>query len=119
MPRAYYQNQLTRQEVIELFNAGKYRIVDNQICGRKGKPLYVYTNKKSEHTWVRLFAPGKSRVVPTAHAVWMITTQCVIPDGWEIHHKNTDPTDNSFENLICCHPMDHRKLHAELTEAPF
>lgn len=63
----------------------------------------------------------KKLSINVSHLVWMFYTNCVIPEGWEIHHRNEDPTDNSFNNLICVHPIDHRKLHAvkDEEEVPF
>lgn len=39
-----------------------------------------------------------------------------IPKGYEVHHRNEDPLDNSFDNLICLHPLDHSKLHHQTTD---
>ena len=34
-----------------------------------------------------------------------------IPEGWHIHHKNRDYTDNKIENLECITASEHAKLH--------
>jgi len=35
----------------------------------------------------------------------------LIPQGFEIHHRDENPENNDFENLICVHQIDHNKLH--------
>jgi len=34
-----------------------------------------------------------------------------IPDGFQIHHKNHDRTDNRLKNLECVDPQTHKRLH--------
>lgn len=35
----------------------------------------------------------------------------LIPEGYEIHHRDTDKTNNSPENLLCLTPSEHAQLH--------
>lgn len=35
-----------------------------------------------------------------------------IPDGWDVHHKDRDRTNNDISNLACMSKSDHTKLHA-------
>lgn len=35
-----------------------------------------------------------------------------IPEGWDIHHKDHDKTNNHIENLHCLSKSDHARLHA-------
>jgi hypothetical protein len=35
-----------------------------------------------------------------------------IPDGFQIHHRNHDRTDNRLENLECVDTVTHKRLHA-------
>ena len=37
-----------------------------------------------------------------------------IPDGFEIHHIDLDPKNNSIDNLVVLTPLAHRRLHAAL-----
>jgi len=45
-------------------------------------------------------------------AVW-IDAHGEIPDGYHIHHKNHDKSDNRPANLQCMSASDHSMLHAE------
>jgi len=43
----------------------------------------------------------------------MAGADCTIPEGWEVHHEDEDKTNNSFVNLFCLHPEDHKKVHGK------
>lgn len=34
-----------------------------------------------------------------------------IPKGWCVHHVNSNPVDNRFENLVLCTMGDHMRIH--------
>lgn len=34
-----------------------------------------------------------------------------IPDGWHVHHRDGDPSNNAVENLECVSPKDHASRH--------
>jgi len=34
-----------------------------------------------------------------------------IPDGWEVHHRDRDPSNNDLANLECLPPAEHHALH--------
>ena len=53
----------------------------------------------------------KKASVYVSHLMWMTHTNQLIPQGWEVHHINEDPTDDRWENLLLVHPLDHLKLH--------
>jgi len=38
-------------------------------------------------------------------------TESKIPDGFEIHHKDENPSNNSFDNLELLEKINHRKIH--------
>lgn len=120
LARKGYTDKLSRQEVIDLFNSGKYQVCTQTgvVSGARGRPLYTFTAKDSEHLWVRLFHKHKHITIGVSHIVWMVATGCVLPPEWEVHHRDLDPSNNSFDNLMALHPKDHRKLH-NLEEAPF
>lgn len=35
-----------------------------------------------------------------------------VPDDFEIHHIDEDRYNDSFDNLVALHKMDHEKIHA-------
>lgn len=47
------------------------------------------------------------------HAVWK-NAYGPIPDGYDIHHRNHNKTDNSIDNLECLSPNEHAKRHNPL-----
>lgn len=51
------------------------------------------------------------RSINVSHLVWMSVTGRAIPKGWEIHHIDDDPLNNTWENLVCLFPDDHLKFH--------
>jgi hypothetical protein len=140
MPKKGYNGKLTHEEIIALFNASVYRVDPNRgiVMDRRGKRLYTFPGGQSrsrqstkqsarqrsltekpdtetftEALWVRLYSRRKMRSLPVAHCVWLYVAQRPIPDGFEIHHRNTLKTDNRWRNLYCLFDLDHRKLHAD------
>lgn len=61
----------------------------DEYPGKKYRGLYVY-----EH-----------------QLVWWKNTNISVPDGYHIHHKNGDKTDNRFDNLEIIFKSTHAKLH--------
>ena len=62
---------------------------------------------------------NKRRSVNVSHLVWMDNTHKVIPQDFEIHHRDEDSSNNSWNNLLCVHSLDHQKLHnSESIDAP-
>jgi hypothetical protein len=51
------------------------------------------------------------RHLPISCAVWLAGARRPIPKGFEIHHRNTDTSDNRWLNLFCLFGKDHSKLH--------
>lgn len=41
--------------------------------------------------------------------------KCPIPDGWEVHHKNLDYTDNGIGNLALLPKKEHARLHYKIS----
>lgn len=59
--------------------------------------------------------PGKryrDRYCYEHHYIWWKHKGQLVPDGYNIHHKNEIKTDNRIENLELLHGNDHRKEHA-------
>lgn len=66
--------------------------------------------------YIRIWCPGH----PAAHADGyalehrkvVIDAGIEIPDGWHVHHRNHDKTDNRLENLEVLSPAEHQSEHA-------
>jgi hypothetical protein len=114
--------KVTKHEVLEWLKDGIFSIVDGQVYSSSGRQLVQRINKRRgcQHgdPRVDLKYDGKRRSIHVSHLVWMWGTKSVIPDKFEIHHWDEDPTNNDFSNLIAVHPIDHVKLHA-CEEVPF
>ena len=115
---------VTKQDILDWLRARVFIIVDGEIYSRKGRRLVQRINKRKrcEHGDPRVdLVYGGHRVsVHVSHLIWMWHTNCVLPDGFEIHHRDEDPMNNNWSNLIAVHPDDHTKLHANAqVEVPF
>jgi len=62
---------------------------------------------------VDLWHESKRRSCHVSHIVWQVHAERKLPSGFEIHHRNGNPLDNRFDNLLCVHPRDHIKLHGQ------
>ena len=79
-----------------------------------------YIGNEQGHRYLRVYGSRKYKAIAEHRAVWMMTTNSVIPYGWEIHHIDGDVTNNLFDNLMCLHHLDHDKFHKAYTrEVPF
>ncbi len=107
---------VTKQEILDWLQKGVFTIADGEVYSLSGRKLVQRINKRKrcEHgdPRVDLVYGGKRTSAHVSHLIWMWHTNTVLPDGFEIHHRDEDPTNNNFSNLIAVHPMDHVKLHA-------
>lgn len=58
--------------------------------------------------------PGKKyrdKYVYEHHLVWWLNTNIIFPEGYIIHHKNENTTDNRFENLELISKKTHSHIH--------
>ena len=124
MPRKEYNKRLTNLDILELFENGSYWVDLNEgvvYSDQKKAPVYTYEGNAEGHLFTRLYSQPKHRSLPVTHVVWMFGTREALPAKWEIHHRDLDVQNNSFNNLVAVHPIDHRKLHADtpVDEVPF
>lgn len=114
---------VTKQEVLGWLQDGTFTIEDGEVYSRTGRKLTQRINKRKrcEHGDPRVDLVFSKRIsLHVSHLIWMWNTNSVFPDGFEIHHRDEDPTNNNFDNLIAVHPLDHGKLHAGVVEeVPF
>lgn len=96
-----------------------------QRPGRKPRKLTVRRMTEGRRRQSRLFVD--LRISPTEKVkilynrlIWILATRHVIPEGWEIHHRDEDwESSNAFKNLLCLHPDDHKKFHTSNDPIPF
>ena len=60
----------------------------------------------------------KRRRVCRNKLVWMAGAKKVLPEGFEIHHVDEDPTNDCWSNLVAVFAFDHSKFHIN-EEPPF
>jgi len=116
-------------EILELLLSKKYYTCPllGVVFNKHAHQLKPFSslNKYANHKFVALFGTfnGKKcrRGIALHRLIWMDKLKIVIPRNWHIHHLDNDPTNNSFKNLVCLHPEDHKKFHYDQTteEIPF
>ena len=118
MTKKRYSSFLCQKEIIALLQRKVYRVAPNigVVYGPKGVVLPFFTEGRA---YVRLYWNQKKKVIGVARLVWMSVTLTVIPRRYEVHHRDEDKSNNAWENLLCLHKLDHRKLHEEQEEIPF
>lgn len=85
--------------------------VDNTgvVYGVYGKPLTQYDN--NGYKYVRLSG--------STHTVHSLVAKAFLgerPDGYHIHHKDGDPSNNRLDNLEYLTPKEHAERHMALRE---
>ena len=116
----HYRRILTDLELVGLCQSGQLVVCDRNNEVRRLTPtglrsIKVEARQNTSHSRpslrVRIYYGGARRYLEFQRLVWLARAGQPIPDGWEIHHRNADQTDNRWENLFCLHPADHKKLH--------
>lgn len=123
MPRNKY-TKMHKRTVLKLLKDGVYSVnIDTgQVFNRHGKELKQRKNTHPSngnavgHLQVYLYYESECACIYVHQLVWMAATMRVPPKGWEIHHLDEDINNNAFINLICVHPLDHRKFHYTPTD---
>lgn len=113
MPDRCYK-LMTKRDLLALVKKGPYHIDTESglVFNAKGHQLATYPNDDG-HLFVRVYWNGKRKAIAVHRLVWMAATGCTIPEKFEVHHRDADPENNAFYNLMCVHEMDHRKFHEE------
>lgn len=115
--------ELTIPEVLECLRRNLYSVDLERgiIYRRNGKPLHTEPDKNRGALHVRIWFGGRRRMCPVAALVWMVGANDVVPPNYEVHHRDENILNNSWENLVCLHKSDHHKIHELIssTETPF
>lgn len=112
---------MNQKDILQTIRKGIYavNITTGTVNNVSGKELSFY-QAEDGHLFVRLYHNGKRKAIAVHRLVWMCATKSTIPKDYEVHHIDGDPTNNTFENLMCVHKLDHRKFHrALLNDVPF
>lgn len=125
-----YIGKLTQQDILWLLNEKLY-VVDRdtgEVTGPRGKVVtHIYGGRQPRgaegnlgRKFVRLYHHNKRVVISVPKLVWMSVTGQVVPPNFEIDHDDGDRRNDSWENLVCLHKLDHRKKHRQVeVEIPF
>lgn len=110
-----YPAMLTNRDIIKLLRHKVYAIDPDTGTVSQGwgdfKTLRPYVGNKEGHLFIRLYFGGKRKTIAVSRLVWMAVTLCPIPPEFEIHHRDEQPDNNNWRNLLCYHKLDHRKIH--------
>jgi hypothetical protein len=97
----------TRQSVYGLF---KY---NNKPMRGKPKPLPVVEFNGNKYTMRNTGYYGRTNAERSLlHRDMWEFHNGPIPDGWDIHHVNEDPTDNRIENFECLPKAEHTRKYS-------
>jgi hypothetical protein len=74
--------------------------------------------RKSDGRWYRKWRePGSRRIYQQLEHRWVWEqANGPIPDGYEVHHRNHDATDNRLDNLQLLSIAEHDEYHQRLRE---
>lgn len=117
-----YPGLLSQEEILDLLQSGVYSACPETgtVRNRRGRVITPFTDDYGRR-FVRLYYRRKRKAIVVSRLVWMSVAGCVIPDGFEVHHRDHEVTNDVWRNLILLHRLDHRKLHEddEDDEIPF
>lgn len=116
MPKTCYTRLLTNREVLALFKSGARYSVDlvNGIVSNGRGPLHITLGgEPKRYRFVRVYEGDGHRLIGVAAIVWMVGNNRPLPKGFEVHHRDRDPTNNAFGNLFALSKLDHDKLHRD------
>ena len=64
--------------------------------------------KKTNKGYIRIRRNGKTKML---HVLVWEENFGEIPDGYQVHHKNGNKTDNQISNLMLVDALTHKRLH--------
>lgn len=66
---------------------------------------------KDGHLCIDIGYKGKKITVKLHRAIYETYKQCTIPNGYDVHHIDFNPFNNSIDNLVLLTHSKHRTLH--------
>lgn len=114
MSRVRYVGGMTDKDVLRLLREGEYRVDPSTgtLYGPRGFAIAPWSDpNEGGRMLVRVYYQGRRRGISLAKLVWMSVAKRVVPNGFEIHHRDEDLSNNTWDNLYCLFTKDHKKLH--------
>lgn len=72
-------------------------------------------NKPTEKGYIRISKNGQRKYL---HTIIWEQHNGHLPKGYQLHHIDHNPTNNSLDNLLPVTPLQHRRLHAGFSLDP-
>lgn len=112
----------SNSDVCRWLKEGVFEVVEGRVY-KNGREIPQRLNKRKGSNngdpRVDLYHEAKRKSCHVSQLVWMQSSGVPIPQGFEIHHRDENPLNNQWDNLICVHSLDHIKLHIPTEEIPF
>lgn len=100
------QMKCTRQSVYKAFRLRGY-----PLRGPNFQPVIIYDGQKFTLRPSGYYALSTNERKLMHRYVWE-KERGKIPAGWDIHHKDSDKTNNMIENLECLSKSEHTRLYS-------
>ncbi len=88
-----------------------FNLKEGTIFSLKTNKYLGSINKKNNHIFVGTNGGYKQSAL--YQYIWMVANGCDIPEGYDIHHKDNNPLNNSIDNLELVNHSEHRSKHME------
>lgn len=95
---------MAKKKLYEILSSNKEFAID----------MFLKGTRSFTETGYVLITYGKYRYLE--HRLVFYAKGITIPEGMEIHHIDSDKTNNRFDNLLILSSSEHLKLHQELVD---
>jgi hypothetical protein len=111
MPRKY--KSLTYARVLQAIRAGRITVDLKKLeIFKDGRLMIQRPDSTDRYLFVRIYLDGARRAVAVHRIVWMSVRRKLVPDGYDIHHRDGDRRNNRYKNLRAMTAAKHRALTA-------
>lgn len=121
---------MTDSDVLHRLCSGNLRIdpvtavVESNLSGSWRTLTQYIDTRGSGYRFVKVCWKGKQKKVAVHRLQWMAAHRCLVPAGYEVHHKRSPkppkPKPNGIDNLELLTAEENRKLgHPGEAEIPF